>query len=76
MTDKEYVKRLQQVVHQLDRMDQTDQDYTGIRDLLLGEIHDMNISWKAGRRWQHWHYIVKLIILVAILAFVVWTVLR
>lgn len=74
MTDEEYVKRLQQIVHQLDRMDQMDQDYTGIRDLLLGEIHDMNINWKANRRWRHWHYIVKLIILFLILAFVIWSI--
>lgn len=74
MTDKEYVNQLSAICQTLDMLDPLAIDHDTKREKLLEEIHDMNIAWKAGRRWRHWHYVVKLIFLFLILAYVIWCI--
>jgi len=76
MTDEHYVKQLSEITKLISRLNPMDQDDIVMRDKLLDDIHAMNIEWKHGRQLRRCHYIIQLIILSAILAFVIWTMIR
>ncbi len=74
MTDKEYLLKLCAFMRELNRIDPMNQFMASQRDELFDAIRLLNFQWNHGQRWRHWHYIFKLLILCALLAFVIYTI--